>query len=812
MQLVGMHPAAKSTGEDPLPGKVNYFLGDDTTKWRPDIPTFKKVKYTSVYPGVDLVYYGNQRALEFDFVVAARASAARVQMRFLGARKLRLDEQGNLIVSLQDGEIGFHAPVAFQERAGVRSSVKAGFTIAGVDVIGFALGSYDHSRELIIDPVLTYSTYLSGNQFDVLTAMTVDAAGNAYATGNADSCDFPTTPGTFESTLSGCVFELGRSVVFVTKVNPAGSALVYSTFLGTGTASAIAVDSSGDAYVGGWAQTEFPVTPDAYQTVDNAAAIGGGNPFVVKLNPTGSALLYSTYLGGTSGQDTTYGIAVDSNGNAYLAGSAASVDFPSTAGAFQTVDPTPGLPNSFVSKLNASGTALLYSTYLGGTGQNSPFTIPTGQANAIAVDTLGNAYVAGSTSDQSFPVTPGAFQPNYTTDPSNTAPFRSTGYVAKFDATGSKLIYASYLGGNYISENQAVAVDSAANAYVTGGTTGGFNVTAGSFQPIQLGLNAFVTKINPSGTALVYSTYLGGSCQASGQLTGDTGFAIAVDATGNAYVSGQTCSVDFPLTSGAVQTTKSAPLFFDAFFSELNPAGTALLYSTYLGGSGNMNTVGDWANSIGLDAKGDVYVAGLSHSTDFPTTPGAFQTMTVATGAGFISKIAVPQGATPVIRDFSISLSPASLAIAPGQSGTATVTLTPQNGFYQNIALSCSGLPSGASCGFSNASFVLGTSAATATLTYQPPAATVVSQDRQYVPFAPVASFALGVCWLGARRRRGLVGLVLLAAILGGTIPLTSCGGGGGGGGGTSNNQYTINVTATASSAKHSSALAITLN
>src|SRR6267142_5095835 len=260
MQLAGAQPAIKVTGEDPLSGKVNYFLVNDATKWLSGIQTFKTIKYRGVYPGVDLLYHGNQRALEFDFLVAARASAAPIKMRFVGARKLKLDEQGNLIVCLCDGQIAFHAPVAYQERAGVRASVKAGFAIAGTDSIGFALGSYDDSRELIIDPVLTYSTYLSGNQFDALTAMTIDAAGNAYVTGNAYSCDFPTTPGAFDSTLPGCVGGggLGRSVVFVTKVNPAGSSLVYSTFLGTGTASAIAVDTSGDVYVAGWAQTGFP--------------------------------------------------------------------------------------------------------------------------------------------------------------------------------------------------------------------------------------------------------------------------------------------------------------------------------------------------------------------------------------------------------------------------------------------------------------------------------------------------------------------------------------------------------------------------
>lgn len=811
MQLVGARPVARMTGEGLTGGTVNYFLGNDPSKWRSGIRTFETVKYSDVYPGVDLVCHGSQRLFEFDFLVSPGASVSPIRIGFGGAAKLHVDDRGNLIVSLAGGEVVFHVPRVYQEFLGVRTIVRAGFGRIKGNSVGFVIGSYDPSKRLIIDPVLTYSTYLGGTYFDAITALAVDPAGNAYVTGNADSCDFPTTSGAFDPTVC-TVGGTGRNVVFVAKINPAGNSLLYSTFLGYGSASAVAIDNFGEACVTGTAWAGFPVTQGAYQTVDNAAASGAMNPFVTKLNPTGTGLVYSTYLGGSSGQDYTNAIAVDSSANAYIAGSATSTDFPATPGAFETVNTTPGQPFSFVSKLNATGTALGYSTYLLGKGQVSPFAIPTSVANGIAVDSSGNAYLVGTTSDQSFPVTPGAFQPSFSTDPTNLAIFRQTGYVTKFNPTGSQLIYSSYLGGSYISQNQAVAVDSAGNAYVTGGTTGNFNVTPGAFQTQRTGLNAFVSKINPQGTALLYSSYLGGSCQVSGQLTGDTGFAIAIDKSGDAYVAGQTCSLDFPITTGAIVTAKKAS-FFDAFLAEIDPTGSALLYSTYLGGSGDMNNIGDWANGAGLDGNANIYVAGLTHSSDYPTTAGAFQTATKAGGAGFVSRISVPAGATQVVRDFSISASPATLSVTRGQSGMTSLTLAPQNGFYQGISLSCSGLPSGATCNFSPSSLVLGTSTATGTLTIQT-TAIAARAGPQSVPLVSFASTLLVICCLTSKRKRSVGPLMLLATIVGVAGFVNGCGGGSptGNGGGTTSSSYTVTVSATATSVQHTATLLLTLN
>ena len=448
----------------------------------------------------------------------------------------------------------------------------------------------------------------------------------------------------------------------------------------------------------------------------------------------------------------------------------------------------------------------------------SPFGTSVGVAHGIAIDSLGNAYVVGATADQSFPTTPGAFQTNYSTDPSNLGLFRFTGYVTKINATGTQLLYSSYLGGSYMGEAEAVAVDSTGNAYVTGWTAGHFVVTPNAFQPQGLGLDAFVTKINPDGTSLLYSSYLGGSCQASGQLMGDTGFAIATDASGNAYVAGQACSQDFPLTTGAIQTNKKA-MFFDAFLAEVNPAATSLLYSTYLGGSGNLNTLGDWANGIGLDVSGNVFVAGLTHSSDFPTVPGSFQLTNNASdgGAGFVAKFSIPSGAMPIVRDFAISLTPASISMKAGQSATTTITITPQNGFYQQISLTCSGLPSNATCAFSPSTVQAGTNTVTSTLSIQTYANVAnVTRSRLRVQASSLA-FVLCFLWMGIGSREKPRSMLLAAVIIWASI-LGGCGGGGnasGGTGGTGVNspqQFNLSINAVATSVQHSAIFGVTVN
>jgi hypothetical protein len=610
MAIVGANSKSVVSGLDELPGKANYFIGRDPAKWRTNVPTYAKVHYREVYPGIDLVYYGNQRQLEYDFVVAPGANPKKIVLDFKGADKLQIDARGDLVLRAAGGDIRQHKPIVYQEIDGIRQEIAGGYVRKGANRVGFQLATYDTTRPLIIDPVvLAYSTYLGGSGIDWSGSISVDAEGNAYLTGTTNWTDFPTTPAAFQPVYPGFV------KVFVTKLNPDGSALVYSTYLGGDNSDdsgwAIAVDAEGNAYVTGYTTSNnFPTTAGVFQP----ASAGYYDAFVAKLNPTGSALVYSTYLGGSphpsatsagSGTDIGFGIAVDGTGNAYVTGYTTSDNFPTTPGAFQPVSSAPTNAfdsDAFVTKLNPTGSALVYSTYLGGSGASI------NEGHGIAVDADGNAYVTGGTHSPDFPTTAGAFQ----TTGSGGA------FVTKFDPTGSALVYSTYLGS---ASAYAIAIDGDRNAYVTGVTNSvNFPTTPGAFQSISGGGNdVFVTKLDPAGSALVYSTYLGGSGF-------EWGLGVAVDAAGNAHVTGYTSSINFPTTPGAFQPIPADPIgsqfanHTDAFVTKLNPAGSSLVYSTYLGGSG-----GDTGAGITVDARGNAYVSGQTTSFDFPTTLGAFQ-------------------------------------------------------------------------------------------------------------------------------------------------------------------------------------------
>ncbi len=714
MRLVGANVKAAVTGADELPGKSNYFIGNDPTKWRTNVPNYAQVKYQNVYPGVDLVYYGNQGGqLEYDFVVAPGAdpsaialdvgaglalpsnvgneedqkpsSVAEPSKRAGQAPPLQIAADGDLVVKTDGGEVRFHKPVVYQEQFTVDSSqltvqeegrnttanpkskiqnrkfLDGHYILEASNRVGFQLAPYDHSKALFIDPFLSYSTYLGGSTEGQYlgnsgNGIAVDSFGNAYVTGQTFSRDFPTV-NPLEPANNSCY---SCSEAFVVKMNAAGSALVYSTYLGGSgwdSAYGIGVDSSGNAYVTGETfSTDFP-TVNPFQATKNGGYYTA-NAFVAKFNAAGSALVYSTYLGGSDG--ITYGaaIALDAAGNAFVTGPAGD-DLP-------TVNPLQTTGSGFVAKLNAAGSALVYSTYLGA-------------GSGIAVDSSDNAYVTGSPG-LGFTATSGAYQ----TSPNDI-------FVAKLNAAGSALVYSTYLGGSAGNSVAGIAVDSSGNAYVTGRT---FSTDFPTVNPIQatnhnpIGCsNAFVTMINAAGSALVYSTYLGGTSVTCYQGHGDYGSGIAVDSFGNAYVTGETYSTDFPIVNPiqATNTSCSGGLCGTGFVAELSAAGSALVYSTYLGGS-SAYFPGTQVVGIVVDSSGNSYVTGQTNATDFPTvnpTQATCISCDIAGSDAFVAKIS--PGALP-----AIGFSATSLTFALQDVGTTSAAQTETVSDYSSANLSIS--------------------------------------------------------------------------------------------------------------------------
>jgi hypothetical protein len=666
MELVGANVKAAVTGAEELPGKSNYFIGNDPKKWRTNVPTYAKVRYENVYPGIDLVYYGNQGGeLEYDFVVAPGADPGAISLaldagggvgsrqKALGSRQFKIDSNGDLVVRTDgSGEVRFHKPVVYQEQSTVDSSQSTAqdgrreskfvnrqstivnrqfregrFHLTANNQVTFEVSGYDKTRPLVIDPVLAYSTYLGGDYYDSGSGIAVDSSGNAYVTGYTYSSDFPTA-NPLQASLNG------KENAFVSKLNSTGSALAYSTYLGGSGSDAgngIAVDSAGNAYVAGsTSSTDFP-------TVNPLQGTSCGGGFVSKLNATGSALVYSTCINNVG----TSGIAVDSSANAYVAGGC-------------------------VAKLNASGSALVYSACISG-----------GTADAIAVDSFGNAYVTGYTASSALT----------TVNPLQASLHgNQNAFVSKMNASGSALVYSTYLGGSDTDGASAIAVDSFGNAYVAGYTNsadfptvnplqasidGGKSCPSGLVGPPTTCNDAFVAKLNASGSALVYSTFLGGAFD-------DEAYGVAVDSSGNAYVVGVTASTDFP-TVNPVQATNNAGLPHaglhadTTFAAELNASGSALIYSTYLGGS-----KWDHASGVAVDSVGNAYVTGNTWSNDFPTvnpfqatdpTSSMFQSGNF--GPAFVAQLSPGPAPAVSFSTPALSFAPASTT-SPPQSVTVT--------------------------------------------------------------------------------------------------------------------------------------------
>jgi YVTN family beta-propeller protein len=652
MKLLGANNEAEVTGVDRLPGSSNYFIGNDPAKWRTQVPFYAKVLYSGIYRGIDLVYYGNQRELEYDFVIAPGADPKQIRIGVQGATRAFVDNNGDVVMRNQGRDVRMRAPRLYQRMNGRLREVAGRYRLRGREV-GFEVGTFDRSQPLIIDPVLSYSTYLGGSAGDEVDAIAVDSSGNAYITGFTNSTDFPG--------IGATSFQSSPSHFFVAKLNPTGTAILYATYLGSSgvdQVQGIAVDSSGDAYVAGYTNgTNFPTTASAFQLQNR----GGYDAFVTKLNPTGNGLLYSTYLGGSQ-DDSGKAIALDAAGDAYITGLTNSPDFYAGLSPIQSQNHS---LDAFVAELSPTGSALYYSTYLGGSGYD--------EGDGIAVDSQGNAYVTGRTNSTDFPgMSASSIQA------ANAGLYEA--FLTKINASGTAIVYSTYLGGSNYDYGYGVAVDSGGDAYVTGFTssTAFTGVTSSSLQPTNGAPTGsgtvYVAKVNPAGTALAYSTFLGGN-------GGDNGTSIAVDVAGDAWVTGNTYSANFPgVNASSIQSSPGKSP--DAFVAELNPAGSALLYATYLGGSSS-----DSGKGIAVDAAGDVYVGGSTQSPDFPLG-SALQSALRGVSDGFVVKLSASGAAatntvltsSPNPSGFGQTVTLAATVSILGGSGTPTGTITFKDG------------------------------------------------------------------------------------------------------------------------------------
>jgi hypothetical protein len=643
-RLLGANQSPGIAGLDPLPGSSNYFIGNDPDRWHADVRRYERVRYTGVYPGIDMIYYYNDNQLEYDFVVSAAGDPSRIRLRFDGAQRIRVGDQGELILEYDGGHVVQHPPRVFEEVDGRLEPVSAAHVLHGPREVGFRVRRRHSRSRVIIDPALTFSTYFGGTGLDAVEQAVVDRAGNTYLTGKTLSFDFPTTPGSYQRG--------GWGDAFVVKLNSGGQ-VVYSTYLGgttfDDTGTGISVDAGGAVYVVGETYSNsFPTTPGAFQTSRH----GVRDLFVTKLDPSGSYLSYSTYLGGHDDQAFAR-VAVGPSGIAYVCGQTSIdpfdyfLDFPITAGAFQ---PTFAgkFVDGFVAALNSSGTALVYSSFLGGALHERP--------SGIAADVEGNAYVTGLTTSVDFPTTPGAYQ----RDCGPTPPACSQdAFVTKVNPTGTAIVYSTRIGGSADDDSSAIALDGAGNAYIAGQVSGGrlpmaFPTTPGAFLSVPSGIDGFIAKLNPLGSALVYSTLLGGS-----QI--DSVRAIALGKGGTVILGGFTTSPDFPITPGAIQGSLGG--YTDAFYATLDPTGSALLYSTYLGGGGT-----DQPTGVGTDDAGNLYLAGSTDSTNFPVVK-AIQTTLRGPRDAFASRVSEP------ISPGLVSLSIGSATVFEGNGGETSVDL-----------------------------------------------------------------------------------------------------------------------------------------
>ena len=635
MKIPGNTAPASITGHGKQPGRIHYLRGNDPGQWRTNIPVYSMLKYESVLPGVNLLFYGTGGNLEFDLVLEPGADPSAIQLEFLGADNIAFDNRGDLVLSAESGLVRLNKPHIYQEKNNVRKPVEGGFELLAGNGVGFNIREYDRSQDLVIDPVLEYSSYLGGNNAEYAGGIAMDDSGNLYLTGSTFSPNFP------DPSINSQIDYHWDWDGFVTKlgVSPEGDVtVIYSTYIGgskVDDANTIAIDHEGGVYIAGTTNSSnFPATPGAYQ---GYLSSGSYDAFLSKLNSDGSGFVYSTYFGGSSAE-YGLGVAVDESLNTYLAGYTETYYLPVTPDSFGSFYKGGG--DGFLVKFKSDGTDFIYSNYIGGSGYD--------RINDVKVDSKGAAFVAGLTYSDNLPTTANVFQPKRNG--------HDDSWVAKVAPSGTALDYITYIGGNCEEEAFAIDLDEEGNVYYTGyAETFNFPATPGAFQTSHhRGLwDAIVAKLNPDGTDLVYATYLGGENE-------DMGFDIDVDASGNAWVTGYTKSATFPTTTGAIQRNIKGRE--EAFISVFDATGSHLPYSTLFGGADDDN-----GESVVIDASGLAWILGWTQSDDVPTTPGAFRT---TYGGGnsdlFLIRIAPSELATISAASYAVGEPVAAGSIASG--------------------------------------------------------------------------------------------------------------------------------------------------
>ena len=651
LSLEGANTSSRVTGVDQQRGISNYFIGSDPSQWHTQIPNYAKVLYQDVYPGIDVAYYGNEGQLETDYILAPEAEAREIKLGVQGAASLRVNEGGELLLQIDGGEVRLKKPFAYQLVNGTRREVSVAYELLAKNEAGFALGAYDHSQKLIIDPALFFSTYLGGTGQDIAHAVAADGVGDTFVTGQTTSTNFPTSTGVVQGSLGTS----GTQNAFVTEYAPDGQSFIFSTYLGgngTDSGNAIAINSVGQVYVAG--QTTSSAFPLQHPLTGQGSLLGGMAAFVSQISANGATLLFSTYLTGNI-FDEAAGVALDSAENIYVAGGTSSSNFP-VVNAFQAAPG--GAEDGFIAKLAAPnptsnpGSTLLYSSYIGGLGFD--------QATSIAVDSTGNAFIAGLTNSANFPTV---------------APFQASlggggaalqnAWVAEVKQTNNvpTLFFSTYLGGSQFDQANGIAVDTSGDVYVTGFSQSPDFPLHNALQTFGGGQDAFVTEFAPGGGTLVFSTYFGGGGSGFGFTFGN---AIALDSQKNIYFTGSTSSVDYPTLAPLVATL--GDFFGNAVITELSSGGSFIQFSSYLGGSDHVPSSGfptDTGNGIAVDGSGNIYVAGATGTLDFSTVNPHQAVLASQSSNAFVARIGTGS---------ANMLSPAALDLGTSVVGVAAAT------------------------------------------------------------------------------------------------------------------------------------------